>query len=320
MPQIFGQRPRRVIPLSRVFLQTLERDGLQVEWDLGHQLPRQFGLDIQHHNFHTATGRYLPFARLVASDGLRIARNTRAFRLSTLLPYQILVISNALGSTEAGIYSLPAFTPAEVAAVHDFVQQGGALLLIADHAPMGVAAESLAQQLGVNMSKGYTEDPEHCDKTAGDASIIDFSRQAGLLGDHPILRGRNSAEQVNRVLAFTGQSLRGPAGSAALLILGQQAFDHPSPAPEQATMQPDPAVAWRTAVVGLPTRAAAGRSFGVAFTSGRGRVVVLGEAAMLSAQNRGPEKKPLPMGMNVPGTDNKQFTLNVVRWLAGVLR
>jgi hypothetical protein len=62
---------------------------------------------------------------------------------------------------------------------------------------------------------------------------------------------------------------------------------------------------------------AAGCSQGLAFEYGKGRVVVMGEAAMLSAQLAGPDRAP--MGMNVPGLDNRQLALNIVRWLAGVL-
>jgi hypothetical protein len=46
--------------------------------------------------------------------------------------------------------------------------------------------------------------------------------------------------------------------------------------------------------------------------------VVQGEAAMLSAQIAGPEK--FKMGMNVPGNDNRQYALNVMHWLSGLLK
>ncbi len=49
----------------------------------------------------------------------------------------------------------------------------------------------------------------------------------------------------------------------------------------------------------------------MALSYGAGRVVVMGEAAELSAQLAGLE----PMGMNVPGIDNRQMALNIVRWL-----
>ena len=46
--------------------------------------------------------------------------------------------------------------------------------------------------------------------------------------------------------------------------------------------------------------------------------LVQGEAAMLSAQVSGADKRT--MGMNVPGNDDRQYVLNVMHWLSGVLR
>ena len=48
---------------------------------------------------------------------------------------------------------------------------------------------------------------------------------------------------------------------------------------------------------------------------GRGRVVILGEAAMLTAQ----VDKGHRFGMNLPGADNRQLTLNVMHWLSRLL-
>jgi len=274
------------------------------------------GIDEAHHNFHTMTGRYEPFARLMAADGYRVVANTAPFSRESLSAYQVLVIANAIGGEwDAGAYARPGFTESEADAVHEWVQAGGLLLLVADHAPMGVAAEGLAQRFGVSMSKGFTEDAEHFFRGFGGPSILLFSRENGLLRDHPIARGLDS------VVAFTGQSLAAP-GAEVLLALGEQAVDHPSPTPEQAAAQPNPGTAWRTAVAGLPTHSARGRALGLALVVGRGRVVVLGEAGMLSAQVvRGAAGETLGvMGMNVPGIGNKQFALNVMRWLTGVLQ
>jgi hypothetical protein len=52
---------------------------------------------------------------------------------------------------------------------------------------------------------------------------------------------------------------------------------------------------------------------------GRGRVIVLGEAAMLSAQLGISPNRTEKMGMNVPGTDNRQFALNIMHWLSRLL-
>jgi hypothetical protein len=50
---------------------------------------------------------------------------------------------------------------------------------------------------------------------------------------------------------------------------------------------------------------------------GSGRVVILGEAAMLTAQVVNiPGRETMRMGMNVPGSDDQQFALNVLHWLS----
>src|SRR6185295_13614371 len=54
--------------------------------------------DEAHHNFHTATGRYQPFANLITNDGYRITSNPQPFSASVLKGYRVLVISNALGA------------------------------------------------------------------------------------------------------------------------------------------------------------------------------------------------------------------------------
>jgi hypothetical protein len=98
-------------------------------------------------------------------------------------------------------------------------------------------------------------------------------------------------------MTFTGQSLLGPEGSVAFLKLGETATDQGGPGGK-----PVPAV---------------GRSQGLALPYGKGRVVVLGEAGQLSAQILGPMRAP--MGMNVPGIDNRQMALNIMHWLSGLL-
>jgi hypothetical protein len=65
---------------------------------------------------------------------------------------------------------------------------------------------------------------------------------------------------------------------------------------------------------------AKGRSVGVALTTGRGRVVMIGEPGMMTAEIvTDPDGASRKVGMNVAGNDNAQFTLSVVRWLGGAL-
>src|SRR5436190_2586700 len=51
---------------------------------------------------------------------------------------------------------------------------------------------------------------------------------------------------------------------------------------------------------------------------GDGRVVILGDADMLSALLGEPPQKE-PIGMNYPGIDNRQMTLNIMHWLSGLI-
>src|SRR6185436_12663358 len=209
--------------------------------------------DEAHHNFHTTEGRYKPFVDLMLNDGYRVIRNRQSFSKTRLDSYKILVIANALGAEEdddAGA-DHSAFNDDEITAVHDWVKDGGALLLIADHAPFGGAASALANKFGVDMSKGYTFDPENCAKNLPTQLI--FSRENKLLGSHPITEGRNEKERINLVRSFTGQSLKGPEGSAGILVLSNTATDHPTFSAETST-------------------SAAGRTQAVAFKFGKGRV------------------------------------------------
>lgn len=265
--------------------------------------------DEAHHNFHRANGRYKAFADLVTADGCRVIPNPHAFDAATLAGGDVLVIANALGDDDMAdsAASHPAFTEAECEAVHAWVKAGGALLLIADHAPMGSAAENLGRRFGVDMSKGYTIDVPHMDSVSGNPSCIVYTRASGMLRAHPIIRGRDSAERVSRVIAFTGQSLRGPVGAEPFMVLGDSARDL------AITLGQRPTASTRSTP-------AAGRAQGLALRVGKGRVVMLGEAAMLSAQViRGMGPKPVVMGMNRPGIDNQQLALNIVHWLTGLL-
>jgi hypothetical protein len=255
--------------------------------------------DEAHNNFHTARGRYKPFADLISSDGYNIVSNLKEFNKSSLSIFKILVIVNALGAEEMDDDGAdrPAFTEAEADIVRDWVKDGGSLLLIADHAPFGAAAEGLAKKFGVEMSKGFVFDNEHSKE--GAPSTLTFSRDNKLLLDHPITRGRDESERVTRVVTFTGQALKPAASESVFLKLGENAKD----------------AADRSRDTSTPV---GGQAQGIAFKFGKGRVVMLGEAAMLSAQIAGPDRRP--MGMNVPGNDNRQLALNIMHWLSGILK
>ncbi|MFN2481081.1 MAG: DUF4350 domain-containing protein [Pyrinomonadaceae bacterium] len=254
--------------------------------------------DEAHNNFHTAGGRYKPFADLITSDGYAVTPNRVKFTRDALKGFNILVISNALGAPQMGTpeASNPAFTDEECDAVRDWVRGGGSLLLIADHAPMGAANQRLGERFGVEMSKMYTIDQANSPKDSNNPGFIVYTRERGL-ADHPITNGRDPSERVGRVITFTGQSLKGPAGSVAFIQLADTALDAMPGGGQPVTAE--------------------GRAQGLALKFGKGRVVVMGEAAMLSAQLAGPNK--MPFGMNRPGIDNRQLALNLMHWLSKLI-
>jgi len=271
--------------------------------------------DEAHHNFHKLDGRYVAFGALMLADGCFPVPNNAPFSAATLAKYEVLVIANALGAEPTGtndsLVTQSAFSAEEIEAVHKWVSDGGALLLIADHAPFGSAASALSQRFGVDMSQGYTGDTLQAQSAASATNIL-FTRERGTLGDHPILRGRNEKERIGKIVAFTGQSLLGPAGSTPIMLLSDGAFDLP---PAALKLRNDPAAMMAKSIP------AKGRSMAVAFQVGRGRVLVQGEAAMLAAQViERPGQEPYKFGMNQPGLDNQQYALNAMRWLAGELK
>ena len=146
------------------------------------------------------------------------------------------------------------------------------LLLITDREPFGSGSELLGERFGVNMSLCITEDAAN-----QSGSGLVFSREKHLVGDHAILRGRNASEQINRVLTFNGQSLKGPPGSAALLKFSDTA--------KESVRNPKETLAARRreiSAAGPKEISAAGLCQGIALKDGRGRVVVMGDAEEVS--------------------------------------
>jgi hypothetical protein len=257
-------------------------------------------IDESHHNASTAGpfGRYMPFARLLEADGYSVKRGHSHFTQQRLADVDVLVVANASGAArlqfwganlpigKQGDRGAPAFSAAEIQAVRAWVERGGSLLLIADHAPFGAASAELADAFGVTMGEGGVEVP--------DATSDPLAFEGDALGDHPILAG------VDRVLTFTGQSLAGPPDATILLRLPPTAIEYVEVSRDEA--------AGTTTFEDQP----AGPAQALALNYGAGRVVVLGEAAMLTAQ----VSAGRPFGLSTPGGDNERFARNLMRWLA----
>lgn len=263
------------------------------------QLPIVVAIDEGHFNVHTAETTYQPFANLAKDDGFMVSRHIGPLTPESLASVRVLVISNARSAAGGPLEDRgrPAFHADELDTVIAWVRGGGSLLLVIDHYPIGGANRELGQRLGLDLLDGRTEDSLlqqeelHGRVAAAGGSLttadgLVFDRRTNRIGDHPITCGRSNAERIDRVATFGGASLNVPQGGSALLKFSDKAIDYVGQA--------------RT------PRTAAGRNQAVAFVLGGGKVAALGEAAMLR-------------NLDQSTVQNRQFALNLLRWLAGRL-
>jgi len=111
-------------------------------------------IDEAHFNFHTASGRYQSFADLARRDGYVVRASKEKFSKESLKAGKILVIANALSQRNQTPLTWnppfdPSFTDEEVVAVREWVNQGGALMMMVDHFPIPATSGKLAEAFGV---------------------------------------------------------------------------------------------------------------------------------------------------------------------------
>ncbi len=253
-------------------------------------------VDEAHHNLHTADGRFKPFADLLRNDGFKVEASKAPFTDTASGRGKVMVIANALNEANVEKWELPtpsAFTPGEITAFKRWVENGGALLLAADHMPYAGAAEELGKAFGFTFINGFAF---HIPPKPGDH----FSRAAGTLKDDPVTKG------IEKVETFTGSAFRIPQAARPLLVFprGYQVLT--------------PRVAWQFSP-STPQVDAAGLAQGAVMNVGKGRIAIFGEAGMFSAQTAASQGAgaPAKFGFNAPeAPENKQFILNIMRWLA----
>jgi hypothetical protein len=260
-------------------------------------------IDEAHFNYHTADGRYAPFAKLLRRDGYVVRGLAEPATAESLARGDIYVIANAIAESDRRNWKLPtepAFTKAEIEAIREWIDGGGSLFLIADHMPMPGAVEDLAAAFGVLFTNGFLYD-------SSGKSLLDFTREAGL-ADHPITRGRDESERIDSVRTFTGQAFRAEGEIEPLLTV-----------PPGSRLRL-PIEAWKFKPT-TPSIPATGMFQGAVLRFGQGRVALFGEAAMFSAQEqirKNGDRRV--MGMNHPdAAQNPQFLLNVMHWLSGLI-
>ena len=268
-------------------------------------LPKQIHIDEGHYNYHTIEGTYEVLAGTLRKVGIQVSGHKGHFNKGNLKNADILIIANphvdnydslvrrAKAANEPFRWSKaaaqPAYTKTEAISIKNWVKNGGALLLILDHAPNPMAGSPITAAFGVDYPNTTTYDRLSRDPSVDTtrAQTILFTRSNGLIGKHPILNG------VDSVTTYTGGSILGPPNSGVLLYLPSTATDRD----------------WDPITKKFRNQSSAGRTQGIAFEYGRGKVVILGEAAMIN-----------PESTSSSNRGNWQMTLNILRWLTGSLK
>ncbi len=262
-------------------------------------------MDEGHKNFHAASGRYKPVTDVLRNDGFQVDVHKGVFTKSSLQDADVLIVASAVGDIDPRDpqkWKLPvpsAFTDEEILTVVEWVRGGGALLLVVDYMPVAGMSAGLAAGFGVHVANGYAYE-------GGGENKILFSKTTGSLRSHLITDGANSKHGIDRVHTFAGTALLMPPGGEPLLVFGPDAYLlTPAVIPPPDTAPP----------ANAPRRSIQGWSQGAVLEFGAGRLAVFGEAAVFSAQRY---PNGTVMGMNHPlAGQNKQFLINVTRWLAG---
>lgn len=257
------------------------------------------GIDEAHTNFHTATGRYAPFANLIMRDGYRVARVKKAFSDAELKNLDILVIANPIHQSNDRNWKLPtpsAYTEDEIAAVEKWVKEGGSLFLIADHMPFPGGAGKLAEAFGFKFSNGFA----YLGNSLG-SKPDEYKPGSGLI-DCAVTQGRSKSERITKMVTFTGSAFQAPEEAIEVLVFPKK------------SVSKEPKEAWKF-VSGTKEVDISGWSQGAIMKVGEGRIAVFGEAASFTAQRAGPQRRP--MGMASPDApQNFQMALNIMHWLS----
>jgi hypothetical protein len=237
-------------------------------------------VDEKHRNVVSLKTYFGPVGRFLGKDGYKVRPGTGAFAADGLAKARVLVIANAQ-APEGSPEGTSALADTEVTAIEAWVRKGGGLLLIADRAPFGGPARSLARSFGVTLDDNTILRKGDDGKPDG-VLVIDVSADGEQ--SHPVFAG------VSRVVYVVGESLAGPG---PVLRAPKGTYSGPT---NRAADGPS----------------AAGKPIVLAFSHGKGRVVVIGDAGIASAfGSRGGATH-----RGISEADNALFIRNVVRWLA----
>ena len=259
-------------------------------------------IDAGHHNFIVEMDLIKPLVSLVESDGYTTKIDSSIFSKDYLSKYKILVIMPAmpfkLGS-KSQVTDEVTFTTEELNALHDWVVEGGSLLMFGEHAPIDKSVTPLFNRFDIQVSIGIVSDSLNCDSTlqvSGYKTLIKFNNTNGLLNQqHPITLGANKMEHILNIVTYGGCGLTS-AGYTNILQLA-------------------PSAIIKKYNGSLPSGSV--NSQCLAGNVGKGKLVALGDCngftAMYIPLKTG---QKYATGMQVSNYDWKQFALNTFHWLS----
>ena len=257
--------------------------------------------DKGHYNFIVDMGLAKPLMDVATADGYQVSVDSLKFTKAYLAPYKMLVIFPAMPfkfGSKGQVTDEITFTPDELTALHDWVSEGGSLLMFDEHAPIDKSVTPLFNTFGIQLSIGIVSDSLNYESKfdmSSKETLLKFTRSNGLLNtDHPITQGEKATEQINYIMTYGGGGLTGK-GYTNLFKLS-------------------PSATIKKYSGSLPLGTAESQALAGKF--GKGKVVALGDCNGFTAMYVMMKSVKFSAGMQVADYDWKQFALNTLHWLS----
>ena len=162
--------------------------------------------------------------------------------------------------------------------------------------PYGGAAQDLAKKFGVKWNNGFAiRQGQHWPPSV-------FERKNNMVLDSPVTIDSDYGKKISYIASFSGSVFKVPESAEPFMIFDDSHF----------ILMPE--VAWQFSEK-TRNENSGGWIQGACMKYGKGKIVFLGEAAMISAQLGDNDHR---VGMNNPedAPENAQLALNIFRYLA----
>jgi hypothetical protein len=242
-----------------------------------------------------------PLMEVATADGYQVSVDSMKLTKAYLAPYKMLVIFPAMPfkfGSKGQVTDEITFTPDELTALHDWVSEGGSLLMFDEHAPIDKSVTPLFNKFGIQLSIGIVSDSLNYETKfaiPGKESLLKFNRNNGFLNpNHPITEGEQAGEQINNIMTYGGGGLTGPGYTNLFKLSPSATINKYSGSAPSGTAE---------------SQALAGKF-------GKGKVVALGDCNGFTAMYVMIKSTKFSAGMQVADYDWKQFAVNTLHWLS----